>query len=36
MLMKDLHITNFRLFVEVSFKVEGLGKPTQVVMIILI
>ena len=34
--MKDLHITNFRLYIEVLFKVEGSSKPTQVVAIILI
>ena len=33
---KDLYITNFRSYVEVSLKVEGSLKPTQVVAIILI
>ena len=34
--IKDLYITNFRLFIEISFEVEGLAKLTQAVMTILI
>ena len=33
--MKDLHIINFRSYVDVSFEVEGSSKLTQVVAIIL-
>jgi len=36
MFMKDLYMTNFRLFVEILFEVEGLAKPTQALITILI
>ena len=34
--IKDLYITNFRSFIEISFEVEGSSKPTQAVVIVLI
>ena len=31
----ELYITNFRSFIEISFKVEGLAKPIQALVLIL-